>query len=440
MSRGKTTEEEDLETIRKGFEMFDVEGTGRIFPDELLDAMDSINMRDKNPYIYEIISDLCEEKEFKIKGGVSLDELVNYVYNKLNNIENDEGIRQNYNAINNRDTDTISLSTFDSLAREYGDKLEENEIRDLLAKTEMGGEELTYEEFSTIMKGAKHSNKNNKIYNLNNNTTNIVSSKKSKGVYEKKTSGRDNNSISNVSNKNSIDINKRVRSKYLYNTNENQKVNNPVNQEKEIITTTMKTTTINIKNNGRNINDENIETILNETPKQYSYHRVKVNQNAPKYDPTEIEKHIIEKEILNDDNINVNEEINYYDNMDMNNEDNNNYTHEKETKYTRLPDGTHQVEVIERTEGIIEDKPVNMSRVNRYENYIGENDEETKSQKESKTVYKVRRPRNNFERSDDNVYISKNLIDSGEKTEGAPRRYHRRYREYKTFTADTNEM
>ena len=58
MSRKRTTEEDDLEEIRKGFEMFDVDGRGEIDPSELLEAMDAMNIKEKNPFIYEIIESL----------------------------------------------------------------------------------------------------------------------------------------------------------------------------------------------------------------------------------------------------------------------------------------------------------------------------------------------------------------------------------------------
>lgn len=45
--RRRTTEEDDLEEIRKGFEMFDVNGTGVINPEELLEVMDSMNLKEK---------------------------------------------------------------------------------------------------------------------------------------------------------------------------------------------------------------------------------------------------------------------------------------------------------------------------------------------------------------------------------------------------------
>ena len=159
MSRIKrTTKEDDLEEIRKGFEKFDVNGTGIINPSELLEAFDAMNIKEKNPFIYEIIESLSLEKEIRQKGGVELEELVSYVYNKVNDTDSNIGLRQIHEVIKDRDTDTISMSTFYDLARNYGDKLNENEIRFLLEKTQMGGNNLTFDEFYTIMKGAGKDN------------------------------------------------------------------------------------------------------------------------------------------------------------------------------------------------------------------------------------------------------------------------------------------
>ena len=44
----KLKEETELEEIRKGFEMFDVNGTGKIIPIEVKEAMDSMNMKEKH--------------------------------------------------------------------------------------------------------------------------------------------------------------------------------------------------------------------------------------------------------------------------------------------------------------------------------------------------------------------------------------------------------
>ena len=149
-------------------------GTGIINPAELLEAMDAMNMKEKNPFIYEIIESLNAEKEIRKKGGVELEELVAYVYNKVNDTETNIGLRQIHEVINDRDTDTISMATFYDLARNYGDQLTEDEIRILLEKTQMGGSNLTFDEFYTIMKGAVKDNSNKNInrssyMNKNNN-------------------------------------------------------------------------------------------------------------------------------------------------------------------------------------------------------------------------------------------------------------------------------
>ena len=89
---------------------------------------------------------------------VNLDELVSYVYKKVNDTETNMGLRQIHDVINDRDTDTISMTTFYDLARKYGDQLNEDELRMLLEKTQMGGTDLTFDEFYTIMKGSGKDN------------------------------------------------------------------------------------------------------------------------------------------------------------------------------------------------------------------------------------------------------------------------------------------
>ena len=201
MSRRKrrTTEEDDLEEIRKGFEMFDVNGTGVIDPLELLEVMDSMNLKEKNPFIYEMIESLSSEKEFRKKGGVTLEELVNYVYSKVNDTETNAGIHQMYEVINDRDTDTVPMSTFYTLAKDYGDKLSEDEIRELLEKTQMGGEELNFDEFYTIMKISKSNNSNS---NINSNRSSYRNKKNE--VYVKK--GSNNPNVNRINIKNIISM------------------------------------------------------------------------------------------------------------------------------------------------------------------------------------------------------------------------------------------
>ena len=204
--RKKTSEEDDLEEIRKGFEKFDVNGTGIIDPSELLEAMNAMNIKEKNPFIYEIIESLNSEKDIRKKGGVSLEDLVSYVYNKVNDTETNIGLRQIHEVINDRDTDTISMTTFYDLARKYGDQLDEDEIRMLLEKTQMGGTNLTFDEFYTIMKG---SGKENTSMNMSRSS---FRNKNNNEVYIRKS-----NNNSNINDNNNIVNTSKVRTKkYIY--------------------------------------------------------------------------------------------------------------------------------------------------------------------------------------------------------------------------------
>ena len=165
LRKKKNNEEAELEDIRKGFEMFDVNGTGKIIPLEVKEAMDSMNMKEKNPFIYEVIESLCAEKEYINNDGISIEDLVNYVYDKVNDNETNFGLRQLFDALKDPESETISMHTFIKLAKDYGDDdgMSEEELRYLLEKTQLGGDELTFDEFYTIMKGGGSSSSKSNV-------------------------------------------------------------------------------------------------------------------------------------------------------------------------------------------------------------------------------------------------------------------------------------
>ena len=416
--RRRTTEEDDLEEIRKGFEMFDVHGTGIIDPEELLEVMDSMNLKEKNPFIYEIIESLSSEKEFKKKGGVSLEELVSYVYNKVNDTETNPGIRQIYDVINDRDTDTVSMSTFYTLAKDYGDKFTEDEIRYLLEKTQMGGEELNFDEFYTIMKNAKRSNyNNNSINNISSNRSSYRNKKNE--VYVKKGSN----------NINSGDYSHKVRpKKYYYDEPKEQEQEQP--EEKEVIKTNNLRYDQNIIEQDNPIEKEvhtEIKYEIQESPEphndsllNYSYKKVRIGA-APIN-----EKHVnVEEDNINN-NLKINNNI-----FDEDNKDDGNYSKVRETKVTNLPDGGKEIEITEKTEIKVE-KPIirNRYRFSKKSKEEDENNDDIKNESKP-TYYRVRRPRGS-EQSNKTEEQQVSKVEIEEKKEVIiPKRYHRRYRDSK---------
>ena len=325
--RRRTTENDDLEEIRKGFEMFDVEGTGIINPLELLEAMDSMNIKEKNPFIYEIIESLASEKEFR-NNGVKLDELVEYVYNKVNDTDSNVGLRQIFDVINDRDTDNVSMSTFYTLARDYGDQLSEDEIRFLLEKTQMGGSELTFDEFYTIMKGAGRDNKNNNSFM--NMSRSSYRNNKNNDVYVKKSSNQ--NSIK----RNIGDNNKKIRTKKFLYEEPRQSEPEPekdFEDEKELDQRLEKPLNYQEEQQPSNVEEQQSPNIEEQQPlnieeQQYVEKVITTTKitNQNDFNNNEDNMNYLNEENNNNDNMNyINDENNNNDNMNYINDGSNNY-------------------------------------------------------------------------------------------------------------------
>ena len=57
------SKELDLDLIKEGFEMFDVENKGKIDPLELKQTLEEMNLKEKNKFMYELFSSLCDNKK-----------------------------------------------------------------------------------------------------------------------------------------------------------------------------------------------------------------------------------------------------------------------------------------------------------------------------------------------------------------------------------------
>ena len=191
----KTQQGIDLEQIRKGFEMFDVDQTGKISPSELLEAYDAMNLKDKNPFIYNLISSLSEDQE-----EVSIDELISYIDEKLNDNQSQEGLNLIYNSLCQPNNETLTFSTLPQIAKESEDKLTEKELRYLIERAQIGGDEINFEEFFQIVK----ENNENDTSNGKNISLQLSSGGKTsqQQVYRKKASNKPTNEYNKVNNLN----------------------------------------------------------------------------------------------------------------------------------------------------------------------------------------------------------------------------------------------
>ena len=169
------SKEYDLDLIKEGFEMFDVENKGIIDPLELKQTLEEMNLKEKNLFMYELLSSLCVNKEIRSKGGITLDEFIQYFIEKISDTESKKGIKEIFNTFSDVD-DKIPMPSFYQIGKEIGDEDNYMEIKNLVEMSKTGGKELNFDEFYNIMKDDNAKNKKNYYYqnytyqgHLNNN-------------------------------------------------------------------------------------------------------------------------------------------------------------------------------------------------------------------------------------------------------------------------------
>ena len=138
--------EEEIEEIREAFAMFDTEGSGTIDPRELKAAMHSLGFEKKSPTVYEMICDL-EDKG----NDCDFDEFLDAISSKLGNRETKDGIDRIFDLFDDDKTGTINLNNIRRVAKELGETMSLDELKEMLQRASSNGEEITREDFYNIM-------------------------------------------------------------------------------------------------------------------------------------------------------------------------------------------------------------------------------------------------------------------------------------------------
>lgn len=138
--------DEEIEEIREAFSMFDTDGSGKIDPKELKAAMHSLGFEKKSPTVYEMICDL-EERGHE----VDFEEFLDAISSKLGNRETREGIDRIFDLFDDDKTGSINLNNLKRVAKELGETMTVDELREMLSRAASNNEEITREDFYNIM-------------------------------------------------------------------------------------------------------------------------------------------------------------------------------------------------------------------------------------------------------------------------------------------------
>ena len=145
----------DGNEIKDAFELFDA-NDGRINAREIRTAMQNIGFDEKNPGVYEVMTELDNPRN-KNLGGATFNDFCQTVNNRIPERETTEDLRKVFNLfLDDPNATTTSLASIKRVADELGENIEELELSAMLNKASKSGDKLTFEDFVAIMTGAQN--------------------------------------------------------------------------------------------------------------------------------------------------------------------------------------------------------------------------------------------------------------------------------------------
>ena len=421
----------EIDSIIEGFQIFGSETNGLINPNELKEIMKTMNMEDKNPFLYNIIEKFCLDPNIQEKGGIEAEDFIFKLEEEIDDISSLEGLNNLFSIFFNPMTNTIPITTFPEVAKNVGEEENEEKLKNLITQSQLGDKELNFGQFKELI------NREKEFSNKYNN----------KFIYKKKTNNNNNNNNNN--NKKQM---------IMYDNNKFD-INKEINQEKNIIIDYNNIDSDGINDDfiyNDNLNEDN--NYINDNDNNDNDNNDNDNDN----DNNDNDNNDNDYDLNNFDNIKYNNEIN----NDINNFDNVNNIEKKksndiEKKRSILKKNSNSMNLkikeleleekeIEQLNNIEEEEDYKRSKTERLfykknkeydlDDNLGELDffvakrqtkgrieeDEDENDKETKTNNKVINQDNNKNKDEINDIKSN-------------KRYHRRYREIKSNNHDKKE-
>jgi Ca2+-binding EF-hand superfamily protein len=149
----KVVSSSEGDDIKEAFELFDSNGDGRINAREIRSAMQSIGYDEKNPTVYEVMTELDNPRN-KNSGGATFNDFCQTVNYRVPEKETTEDLRKVFNLfLDDPNSSTTSLESIKRVADELGENIEEIELNAMLNKASKSGARLTFDDFVAIMTG-----------------------------------------------------------------------------------------------------------------------------------------------------------------------------------------------------------------------------------------------------------------------------------------------
>ena len=450
MSKNKK-EDPELNVIIEGFKMLGSENNGIVNPNDLKEIMETMNMENKNPFIYNIIKNFCRYTDVEKKGGIEAEDFISQLDHEVDNISSMEDLDKLFSIFSNPLTNTIPLKSFSEITNNNGEDEEEEKLKNLIRKSQLIDKELDIKEFNNIVQLEPPKK--------------IIEHNDKKIIYKKKSCEKDRKEIRRSINK------KNIKNYNSNNVDNNIKNKNNIDKNGDVNANGMNNITA---NNNSNLNSINIFDSINSSDKNSEMYTLIKKKPIIIYDENINQKIKIENlssidinnksneinnDIINDemkyDFDNVDKDANNFDNNYIFNDinENNNIIKElvkeeislKKNNHIAIDENNGNEDIIDNDEEERSDRG-KFRYVKPYGELNGIIYEEINDTKDGNGNGKIKKEKliiNKYSKSRKivtNDTPKNNKINGQEKNDIiAKKRYHRRYREAKSNTPDRNE-
>ena len=139
---------QELEVIKKAFDLFDVDHTGKADIKEIKETLINCGYDQKNPILFDIIAEM-DTPEAQKKGGVTFLDLMDHINVKLFDKKSKDALRNLYSIFVD-DSQSIRKETLKEICESIGKEYDDESLQESLNKLVQYGHDLTYEEFESV--------------------------------------------------------------------------------------------------------------------------------------------------------------------------------------------------------------------------------------------------------------------------------------------------
>ncbi len=137
---------EELNSLAKAFKLF-ADKNGIMNLNNMVIAMKELKFDESEPVVYDLISEL----EFDNKNGLTYDDFVDRLTEKLRDRESQKATERVFDLFVEDPKGTITFDILKKVHQDIGEDASEDDIRRLLKSGSSNGTDIPYDEFHSIM-------------------------------------------------------------------------------------------------------------------------------------------------------------------------------------------------------------------------------------------------------------------------------------------------